>query len=183
MSWPQLGPDRESQIRNKRHGLTGARSGYPGSDRAVIGASTAQPGPDKGRMFHHRSTPCLAISAREDNILNSYFVLAQARPWHDKPWLGMKFRILSGPSIVNGSLQRFLPNPFRNFSIWPWSEMKPRARLGPSQGGKGLAKVLAIIRSPNFAQIGRTVFFSNWGMPYQALTGAMAIFLALYFKL
>ena len=36
LSWPWLGPDRESQIRDETHGLTGARSGCPGFDRAVI---------------------------------------------------------------------------------------------------------------------------------------------------
>ena len=54
LHWPWSGPDGESQIRDKIHGLTGARHGCPGSDLVVIGDWL-------GRVFHHWRSPFLAI--------------------------------------------------------------------------------------------------------------------------
>ena len=51
LSWPRPGPDRELQIRDETQVLAGARSGYTGFDRAVIGGWSG-----------HVSSPVRAIS-------------------------------------------------------------------------------------------------------------------------
>ena len=56
LQWPWSGQDGESQIRDKIHGLTGARYGCPGSDLVVIGDWL-------GRVFHLWPSPFLAIFA------------------------------------------------------------------------------------------------------------------------
>ena len=57
LPWSWSGPDGESQIRDKIHGLAGTRYGCPGSDLVVIGDWL-------DRVFHLWPSPFLAIFAQ-----------------------------------------------------------------------------------------------------------------------
>ena len=61
--WPWTGSDRDSEVRNETHALTGTKSGNPGSDQAVISDSSGPTWPWSGRVFYHPSGPCLTIAA------------------------------------------------------------------------------------------------------------------------
>ena len=49
--WPWPGPSQESKIRDEIHGLTGARSGCLGHNRAVTGTGRARLGSDRAVCF------------------------------------------------------------------------------------------------------------------------------------